>query len=191
MLRHLIDRTHSEETTEADGLIVGFDRVAEAVTLQIQLFDAESTAPLERWRVLCEGVEEFRIFPEQGNLAAFDWTHAAVRQYLDPQAQIFFAGAAQDPVRTAERLRAAHQRIAGDWIPFERYMSRIPTGDLLSQPGGKLFSGPLFMALEFELVLRDLGITTTRLPEEVAERPLADSPLTMLVVGTSYIIAAK
>jgi hypothetical protein len=166
MLQNLIDRTRSLE-----GLIVGFNRESDCVTLRIQLLDPESTAPLDRWQVQCAGFEEFTIRHESGYIAAFNATHAAVRQYVDPHAQVFFAGAAANPQLLAERLRAAHNRIAGDWIPFERFTNSIPAADLLGRSGGKIFSGPLFLAREIERVLREAGVTTTVLPDGIAAPP--------------------
>jgi hypothetical protein len=191
MLQNLIDRTRSEEIVEPEGLVVGFDRVQDVVTLRLQLSDAETTAPLELWRVVCAGFEEFVVRPEPGRIAAFNKTHAAVRQYVDSHAEIFFAGPAATPGQTADRLRAAHQRIASDWIPFERYMNEISTADLLGRAGGKIFSGPLFIALEVERILREAGVTTTRFPEDVSGGPPSASSLEMLVVGRSHIIAAE
>jgi hypothetical protein len=191
MLQDLIVRTRFEDTIGVDGLVVGFERIADAVTLRLLLFDAETTAPIEFWRVVCAGFEEFVIRPEPGSIAAFNATHAAVRQYTDSRAELFFAGKVAAPGQTAEHLRAVHQKIAGDWIPFERYLNDISPADLLGRTAGKIFSGPLFIAMEFERVLREAGVTTTRLPEDAADRLPSESPLEMLVIGKSHIIAAE
>jgi hypothetical protein len=189
MLQNLIDRLGTEDIVDGGGLVVGFERVLDVVTLRVQLDDGETGAPVELWRVVCSGFQEFAIRPEPGEVAVFNATHAAVRQYVDPNAELFFAGVAAAPGQIAERLRATHQRIAGHWIPFERYMNRISIADLLGMGGGKIFSGPLFLALEFERVLGEAGVTTTRLPEISVGSLPSDSPLEMLVVGKSHIIA--
>ena len=188
MLQKLVDRVHCDDIIEADGKIVAFERASDTVTLDIQIFDAESGAPVEVWRVRCAGFKEFCIRPEQGDIATFNSTHAAVRQYVERGAEIFFVGAAAEPGQVAERLRAAHNRLAGDWIPFERYVNRIPLANLLGRAGGRIFAGPQFLAREFLRVLQDSGVTTSHLPEDIGEQPLPTSSLEMLVVGSSHII---
>jgi hypothetical protein len=188
MLQNLVDRSFSEECEGVEGLVVGFDRTADSLTIRIRLFDYSSGSP-ELWQIRCSEYREFIIRPEPGEIAVFNATHAAVRQYVDPNVELFFTGATADPGRVAERLRAAHDRVAGDWIPPERYLNSIPPADLLGRAGGRLFSGPLFIGREFERVLREAGMTINRLPEEIFERPLSESSLELLIIGRSHIVA--
>jgi hypothetical protein len=189
MLSTLIERIHSGEMVEPDGLIEYFDRGDSALELRIQLRDYEYPHVLERWRVYCAAPREFRIVPEPGLIAAFNETHSAVRQFVDGHVDLFFSGMADPPERVIEGLRQAHQRIAGHWVPFDRYLNKMSLTDLFKSGSGKIFSGPRFLAREYEPILRGAGLDVSRIPDEPPAVAHATTTLQMLQVGESYVIA--
>ena len=165
--------------------------------LDVAVTDFNYEATWSVWTIRCEGVREFQLLQRFGeSLEVHESTHAAVRQHTDPWRALFFKGKPRDVPGLIGQLRLVHERLAEDYIPFDRYLNvECPLIELLSGGNGKLAEGPRFIVEEYAEVLRRGSIAVSLGNEQPArtwngvEWVSADGPLSMVTMGSNCVVA--
>jgi hypothetical protein len=134
----------------------------ENVRLRFEVHDGNDD--FTKWELVFRDVLEVQLSQASHcGLNVWRSDHVAIDQYTDRRAALAFSSPATDPDRLLGQLWAAHRAIAGDWIPFDRYLNtagRIE--DLVRAPSGKLASGPLFLIDAYAEVLKRNGCVPSR-----------------------------
>lgn len=150
---------------------------------------------VDRWGVTCHRVHEAAITAmDGGGLSVYPTTHPAARQYIARRAELRWPRTC-DEAKVLLALYRAHARAAGDWIPFDRYLSIEPwwTGTSF-QPHfapvtGNNFvcRGPDFLVRTYAKALGEIGervqLTLRRVPK------LNSTRLKVLHFGGSFVVA--
>jgi hypothetical protein len=195
-MKALLELLESDDVVEPYVEITSLARDEDSLTLRVVVRDQEDGDFLSRWRVLCTSPLDYRLLPGDGPLRLHGEAHSAARQFLDPRVDLFFTGKGTDPLAAAEALHAAHLRIAGEWIPFDRYLnSAFRPAELLRKGSGKLASGPVFLVDEYARVVTDFKVSTSRVAEFAPAIDLPRVPdedrLSLLQVGSSFVVAQE
>jgi hypothetical protein len=195
-MRELLELLESDDVVEPDVEIVSFSCEAECLTLGLVVIDEENSDFVSRWRVLCVDPLDYRLLPGGGLLHLHGETHAAARQFLGPQTDLFFTMNGSEFLAASEALHDAHLRIAGEWIPFERYLnSSFRPAELLRTRSGKLASGPVFLMDAYASALSGFDVATSRVgeygPAVSLPKVLGEDRLSLLQIGSSLVVARE
>ncbi len=195
-MKGLLELLESDEVVDPDVEIVSFTRDAGSLTLRVVVRDHEGSDFVSRWQVVCTSPLDYRLLPASGPLQVHGETHAAARQFLDPRVNLFFTMEGTDFLAAAEALQAEHLRIAGECIPFERYLnSAFRPAELLRKQSGKLASGPVFLIDAYARALADFKVTTSRVSEFAPVLSLpkvpGDDRLSLLQIDSSFVVARE
>lgn len=159
--------------------------------------ESEHEAALsELWEVECEGLEDWLLSGEYCEDIAATTRHPLLWDYTEPEAELFVYGRPEDPLSLAGALYERHQREAGSWIPFERYLNeQLELSAVLSGGYGKLADGPEPLLKAYETVLLARGIPANVLASgdrdasgEAMSRVEEDPEPWVLTFGTSWVI---
>lgn len=150
---------------------------------------------VDGWSVACLQVHEATITAfDGGGLRVYPSTHPAARQYVARRAELRWPRTC-DEAKVLLALYRAHTRAAGDWIPFDRYLSiETPWAGTSFQPhfapiSGNNFvcRGPDFLVRTYANALEALGervhVTLRRVPKLKPTQPK------VLHFGESYVVA--
>ncbi|MBI1785908.1 hypothetical protein HYR69_12255 [Candidatus Sumerlaeota bacterium] len=176
-----------------EGFFITIDSLActgSLLSLGISVtFDMYPDELASKWNIVCDGVQESRIGECYGDcLYIEEMSHPVVRQHTDARRELYFRGKSDDANRLIGLLCRKHREVAGDWIPFTKYLNDCPLHHLLASGSGQLASGPAFLVEAYAGVLRDEAILYNLLPERPSE---VAAPLHVLVVGSSFVVAEK
>lgn len=149
----------------------------------------DTEAP-QHWAVGCRKRLDFAFFgTERGSgeyLRLHAPPHPLLAPYTEPHAQLSFNGVPADAAATAERLRACHREIAGEYgatVPSPGRGGRLP--DFLAVGYGVVAEGPVSWMRRYEQVLRGDGLRTSLLDQRRTE-PVPDARA--LVLGRSFVV---
>jgi hypothetical protein len=113
--------------------------------------------------------------------------HAAIDQYTRRRQFLHFSAAPTNPDAVVGQLWAAHSDLAGDWIPFERYLNgELPLAKLLASGSGLLATGPDFLISAYAAVLERNGC---RPSTRVLPKGRQLTTVSMAHFGESFVIA--
>ncbi|MEQ8765988.1 MAG: hypothetical protein RL885_18870 [Planctomycetota bacterium] len=178
-----------------------FTRIAashfgDELVLEIWKVQDDETSHESRWRIRARGVREYRLEEAAGDLEVFEADHFVLRQYLEPRRALGFRGQPPSPAETVGRLWLIHRDIAGEWVPFERYLN-VCAGleDLLAGGYGLLAEGPESLVRAYANVLSEQEVSTNLLSPTPANWwngtnwVESTAPLTGISIGRSLIVA--
>jgi hypothetical protein len=147
---------------ECEDVGVRVERVAwgdSDLDLTLAVTDYHGGVTQSEWLVRCRGVRECVIGGRFGDLVMHEFDHAAIRQHRDPRRALFFTGKPGDIDALVGQLWRGHQRVAGSWIAFDRYLNtERRLHDLLSLGFGKLADGPDFLMQEYAHILKEASV---------------------------------
>jgi hypothetical protein len=126
--------------------------------------------------------------------------HPALVPLTAERAELYFRGSPEDPDDVGRRLHAAHERVVGPYLRFEKCVNaNLPLAELLRGGHGQIASGPLPVLDAYARVLethnvsvRMVGRAPARTWDEVAMR-YRDLPtrLRVLDLGESFVVAQR
>jgi hypothetical protein len=189
------DLNESSSMTWLDTL-----REGRKLILRVGVHTATDDIPDQIWEVGCENTREFSLVEFDFNDWTFSDDHAILWDHNEPFSQLNFVGAHSSHEDVLWALYQRHRAIAGDWIPFERYLNRLFLRDGLAGFGGVLADGPDRLLREYAAVLTARGIEPyfpypPRPPlwwdEEHGRWVDADPRLGVLILGgRSYVVGS-
>jgi len=153
---------------------------------------------VERWIIRCLSVREHII--ELGycghDLQVFS-DHVLLWPHVMPTASLYFHGIAADPAAVVGALYASHIKLAGRWVPFDRWFNQLSS--LMSLTGaayGLLAEGPEPLITSYAQVMERFGFETSVLSRPAihwdgARFVESTGPLVALVSEPTYVIAAE
>jgi hypothetical protein len=143
-----------EQTIE----IVGIAWDKGDATIELRVVDYRQKVAPSRWRIACRGVVDSRIGQRSdGWIMVYDEEpHVTARARMEPGAALMFREPPRDVAGVLGRLWEAHTRLAGSWIPFERYLNpQRPPRELLETGAGVLARGPRFFVAAYLAAVAD------------------------------------
>lgn len=131
--------------------------------------------------VACEGVREIKLSDfDGGGIRLYPRTHPAARQF-GIQAKLQWPSRVDLGVNVGA-LYTAHEKLVGDWIPFERF------AEIRQTKTARHCLGPLFLLRAYARELKSSG-------EEATVRSLGKSNVKLLPrvlhFGESYVVADR
>jgi hypothetical protein len=171
----------------------------DGATLVVCVVESDGNGVWTRWSVDVKGLREFRITDDLGEFFFTEEEHIVSRVLMDTWKNLSFCRAPHSAVETVGRLWIAHQNIAGDWIPFERYFN--PYGGnlvgLLEGGYGQIAHGPSFLIDTYAHVLNNDGVDAYTSDERRLtswkNRRLNENLtcLATLMIGESFLVAEQ
>jgi hypothetical protein len=140
------------------------------------------------WNVICRGVKEHSLslgFHYDCQLSA---DHVLLMPHRALQTSTSFYGKAENPSAVVGALVKCHRTIAGDWIPFNRFLNKeIDLTELIAGGFGMLAEGPEPFIQAYEDSLRAHGFSTSHVkPSEPVGKEMS-----VLILDQAYVIAEE
>lgn len=158
------------------------------VVLDLTVMDYEL---VERWAsstIRARGLRDCSIGLSGGELCLLGADHALIRQYTDPKLTLYFRGVPESVASVVGRLWKAHQDVASNWIPLERFFnSCLNLEDLLQAKHALVADGPKFLIDAYAEVLSSALLN----PYTVAWRCAQSPSLEALELGDSFFVASS
>lgn len=171
--------------------------MADDLNLTFIVKGLSENAIVSKWLVKCIDVISYSISDAYGGgLNYHEDDHPAIAQFTDPQVMLHFNGRAKSAPRLIIDLWDVHRKVADDWISFETYINNgSKLSELISGGYGLLANGPKFLINEYETVLKNHSIRSSRTKEvphkrwvETKFEPII-KPVSMIHFGESFIVA--
>jgi len=144
-----------------------------------------------KWHVICRTVQEHSLslgFHYQCRYAA---DHVLLVPYRARQTSTSFYGKVENASAVVGALVKCHKTIAGDWIPFERFLNKeIDVTELIAGGFGMLAEGPEPFILAYEDTLRQYGFSTSHVELSQPTHPNGDE-MSVLILDQAYVIAEE
>jgi len=192
----LISLTHSHEFAEYGTLDLGEARVeGNVLTLSINLNTGSEYDAYQSWEVECVDFLEHGL--SLGPCEGFDlqYDHILLWSYIYPEASVSFYGEAHDPLAVLGALYERHHELAGNWIPFSRFMNG-DTAELIRGRYGMLANGPVPLLESYVQFLEGFNIgasLTEPKPASYTNDELSglEEVAVLILKEGSYVVAPK
>ena len=195
----MLDALLSSLESTLDDPFVRLDSLTfteDGAVLMVSVMDSGEEYSWKRWRLEARGLRDYALRDAYGDLYFEESDHVLARCQTDTRQQLMFRDRPRSIPETIGNLWTAHRRIAGRWIPLERFMNRPDRlEELLALGYGQLADGPTFLVEVYAEVLTSAGVTPSLLPKHSAKRWDGESfrevrgPLATLLIGDSYFVA--
>jgi hypothetical protein len=134
------------------------------LTLSLHITTDEYPNAHPHWKVVSRGVKEHSLSLGYHHDLQFSDAHVLLLPHMAPRTSTSFYGKAEDPFSVVGALSERHREIAGDWIPFHRYLNpNIDLTELIAGGFGMLGEGPEPFILAYEDVMQQHGFSTSHL----------------------------
>ena len=200
MFEKLLATIASEEFENCGRLkLHSFEAISDGLALHFTLSPGDETDD-QQWRIRCEGVRDFALRAGFIDDLKIVTDHPVLLAFVEHTIALFFTCPAPNPFATVGALWERHRREVGDWVNFERFfnLSRNSLAVLLAaSSGGLVATGPESLIQSYAQVLADHGVKTATLDRrpptywDGAQWLAPTLPLTALVFGPSYVVAAR
>jgi len=176
--------------------LVKIECAEENLDLVLEVSDDENSGLHPNWKITCSSVRENNL--SLGYCYDLDVykDHVLLWEYVKPKTSTSFYGSVKDSLSVVGALYERHVELAGDWIPFQKFInSGIPLSELIAGSFGMLADGPAPLILAYEEVLQRYGISTSHIEPKPpmswrdGKWVLDDTNLSVLILGNSYVIA--
>jgi len=193
------DHVHARDHHECWSMTwLDTEREGRMLSLRLGIHTGMDDVPDQIWEVGSEHTRAFSLV----ELEFTDWTfsddHVLLWDHQEPFSQLNFRGPPSSHGDVLWDLHERHRAVAGDWIPFERYLNGLFLSNRLAGGGGVLADGPDRLLREYAAVLRasDLEPYFPYPPrpahpwdEENRRWVDADQRLSVLILGnSSYVV---
>jgi hypothetical protein len=163
-------------------------------------------ARVETWSVTFGQERANRIQLGWCDVLTFGDEHPLLWPHLGERADLYFSKRPPDPAAAIGMLWQRHQHETDGWLPFERFLNPVMApGALLDAGDGLLAAGPTRLLNAYGEVLNSLGVPWSLAGQYLAKywRPASealmaggewvveDQPLKALILGESYVVAAR
>jgi hypothetical protein len=175
-------------------------REGRSLVLRVAVHTNIDDLPDQLWEVGCQHTRAFSLMEFEFSAWALSDDHVLLWDHEEPFSQLNFRAGATPPFEVLWKLYERHHRIAGHWIPFERYMNPWCLANRLPEGTGMLADGPHRLLEEYADVLKSTGVEpyfpyAPRPPhpwDEEERRWIDHDPkLSVLILGgSSYIVGA-
>jgi hypothetical protein len=175
-------------------------REGRKLILRVGVDTGSDDIPDQIWELGCENTREFSLVEFEFNDWTFTDDHILLWDHKEPFSQLNFVGARSSQGEMLWALYERHRAIAGDWIPFERYLNPGCLKQGLGGCGGVLADGPDRLLREYAEVLSANGVEpyfpySPRPPywwdEDNGRWVLEDPNLSVLILGgSSYVVGS-
>ena len=196
MLDALLALTETGEFEDNGGIRLDGVERGEATLALTLLVDLGDQSPRQRWRVDCAGVQRFELYDDWIDTLHTATEHPVLWDFTQPVVKLHFYGPARDPLAVVGTLYERHRALAGDWIPFHRYLNPFPTGTsaLMRSTSGELASGPAPLISAYTQALTEQHVRSSTLPPRPAtvwdgRQWVALPALRALLLERSFVIA--
>jgi hypothetical protein len=198
MLDALLTLTHTGEFEDSGGVrFHAFEQGEDAIRLML-LVDPGDDSPNQRWRVDCSGVQRFELHGGWIETLETATDHPVLWDFTEPVVALHFYGPARDALAVVGALYERHRSLAGDWIPFHRYLNPFAAGTsaLLESTSGQLASGPACLIVGYTEALAAHQVGSSTLAPRPAkvwngQQWVAPPALRALLLDRSFIVAEK
>ena len=146
--------------------------------------------------ITCRSPRESNLAPGHYNDFSISKDHVLLWHYAKPHTSTSFYGKTQDPLSVVGALYERHVELAGDWIPFQKYInSALRLSELIRGKFGMLADGPEPLVLSYEKIMQSFGFSTSH---HESRRPNywngekwieEKATLSVLILDQSYVIA--
>jgi hypothetical protein len=175
-------------------------REGRSLVLRVAVHTNLDDLPDQLWEVGCQHTRAFSLVEFDFSAWTLSDDHVLLWEHEEPFSQLNFLAPASCHVETLWKLYERHHRVAGHWIPFERYLNPWCLSNRLSGGTGVLADGPHRLLEEYAEVLRSTEIEpyfpyAPRPPhrwDDVERRWVdQDEKLSVLILGgSSYVVGA-
>jgi hypothetical protein len=143
------------------------------------------------WNVICRAVQEHSLSLGFHYECEYSPNHALLVPYRAPQTSTSFYGKVENASSVVGALVKRHKTIAGDWIPFERFLNKeVDVTELIAGGFGMLAEGPEPFILAYEDTLRQHGFSTSHVEPSQPAHPNGDE-MSVLILDHAYVIAEE
>ncbi len=197
MLENLLEITKLVEFEDYGSLqLTGVKFNEEGLTLSLHITADEYTEAHPRWEVVARSAKEHSLSLGYHEEILLSEDHALLWPHVAARTSTSFHGKTDNPFAVVGALCERHRELAGNWIPFHRFLnSDINLIELIAGGFGMLAEGPEPFILAYEEVMRQHGFSTAHLdpskPVYLGGNELlgAKAPVSVLLLDDSYIIA--
>ncbi|MDP9384985.1 MAG: hypothetical protein M3P50_07105 [Actinomycetota bacterium] len=197
----LLELVHpADEPDEHDVQLVEATRIGER-RLRLVL-DARRTydirAPGSRWEIDCDGVAESRLELGAWTELSVDLDHALAWDCQYRREALYLAGAVERPAALAADLLEHDERLLAPGLTRRWLNAVVPLRSLIAGGHGLVACGPLPAIDLYQRLMSSHGARCARLrepdpglPREISEAVAAGDGLRTLLIGDSYVVAAR
>lgn len=196
MLIDLSSLTNSYEFEEhGTADLAGAHVEGNVITLSLNLYTGSDSDPQQSWEVECVDFLEHQLSLGQCDGFDLQYNHVSLWPYIYPQASVSFYGEADDHLAVIGALYKQHLELAGDWIPFGRFMNGN-TVEMIRGRYGMLAHGPLPLVEAYAQVLESFNISaklTEPTPAYYTNDEFSDSAevAALILAKGSYVVAPQ
>jgi hypothetical protein len=169
----------------------------EGLTLSLHLTDEYSEVH-RRWEVVARSVKEHSLSLGYHDAIQCLNDHVLLWPYITPLTSTSFYGKVENPLVVVGALYKKHRELAGNWIPFHRFLNcDIDLVKLLVGGFGMLAEGPEPLILAYEELMRQHGFSTSHVDRSkhlhLSGKELLEmkASVSVLLLDDSYIIAEE
>lgn len=161
----------------------------EDLSLEVAIFASHAVESHSNWRIECSEVVDYGLAEAHGDVAFHDVGHVVARQHSDSTRSLMFRACPSSIPDCVGRLWLAHERVAGHWIPFDRYRNtRMSFDGLLRAGSGLLASGPAFLMEAYAEAIAGTG-AGEYLTEERPSRFGEGRRFGTFLLGRAFVVA--
>jgi len=194
---HVHTRDHDENSsmTWLDTL-----REGRKLILRLGIHTGMDDVADQIWEIGSECTREFSLVEFEFTDWTFSDDHVLLWDHEEPFSQLNFRGPPSRHEGVLWDLHERHRAVAGQWIPFERYLNGVFLSNRLAGGGGVLADGPDRLLREYAAVLRASELEpyfpysprpAHRWDEEDCRWVDEDQKLSVLILGSSsYVVGA-
>ena len=197
MLENLLDITRVDFEDYGSLYLTAADLDGDVLRLTLDISADEHPEIPQNWEVLCSGIREHCLtFGMHNRLEFFD-KHVLLWPHLERHISTSFYGQAENPLAVYGALYQRHHELAGDWLPFHRFLnSSMGLLELISGGYGMLAEGPAPLVLAYEEVMSAHGFSTAhREPATPAYGGGSwlelETKAFVLILDDSYVVAEQ
>jgi len=165
VLEELLNITRQVDFEDYGSLqLTGVESNEEGLTLSLHVVADEYPDIHPNWKVACRLVKEHSLSLGYHYELQLSDDHVLLLPHMAARTSTSFYGKVEDPLAVVGALCERHRKIAGDWIPFHRFLNvDINLTELIAGGFGMLAEGPEPFILAYEDVLRQHGFSTSHL----------------------------
>jgi len=143
----------------------------------------------QRWQVNLKGFKVAIFSVETSINVEFETEHALLWEHQDPLSNLYFSGVPADVFKLYWDLTLVHNELFENYVEVDRFLNHqnVNFDELLKAGAGLFAKGPQRLMSKYAELLEKHSVKTNIL----SNRELNLSPLTVMFIGKTYIVAEE